>query len=320
MTDRAPEPAVPGNWTRIDPFPRLHTMRSFVSETLDTDRIRVDVLSRGRRASCCRARVWFGPGDRRTSRHCAWRRGGGRARRIGRRRRLDDGLPRRRGAADGGLPHHGSESAPTRRLEASIAGVDGRKVTCRARPDRRRDAPRRSRSVVRGLEGPNRAIESSVKSIRHAQHVRQPELEPPISFQLPSAALRSRRSEIPSVRGDVEGAPSSSTSKSHFVTNGLPEQRSGHLRTKQLRAALRIVDRQIEQLARHRRENTPEIVARAPGGRCPTRSRFTREPSANMRFGSASSAASRRSTRESGVEQVGVPVSEKRESLERRRV
>ena len=131
MTERAPAPRVPDNWTRIDPFPRIHTLRSFVSETLDTDRIRV-MYFRVADEPLLRAKVWFGPG---TEGPPGVAHGGAVA------AALDESV--------GGVAWMMGYRVVVARLtvdframvrigtdatlEASIAGVDGRKITCRAR-------------------------------------------------------------------------------------------------------------------------------------------------------------------------------------------
>jgi acyl-coenzyme A thioesterase PaaI-like protein len=131
MTHRAPTPSVPDNWTRIDPFPRTHSKRSFVSETLDTDRIRVMYFRVGDEA-VLRGKVWFGPG---TEGPPGIAHGGAVA------AALDESV--------GGVAWMMGYRVVVARitvdfrtmvrigtdatLEASIAGVDGRKVTCRAR-------------------------------------------------------------------------------------------------------------------------------------------------------------------------------------------
>jgi acyl-coenzyme A thioesterase PaaI-like protein len=130
-TDRAPAPDVPSNWTRVDPFPRIHTNRSFVSETLDTDRIRVMYFRAGEEP-VLRGKVWFGPA---TEGPPGIAHGGAVA------AALDESV--------GGVAWMLGYRVVVARLtvdfrtmvrigtdatlEASVAGVDGRKVTCRAR-------------------------------------------------------------------------------------------------------------------------------------------------------------------------------------------
>jgi len=131
MTDRAPTPQVPSDWTRIDPFPRSHTKRSFVSETLETDRIRVMYFRVGDEP-VLRGKVWFGPG---TEGPPGIAHGGAVA------AALDESV----GGVAWMLGHRvvvarltvdframvriGTDAT----IEASVAEVNGRKVTCRAR-------------------------------------------------------------------------------------------------------------------------------------------------------------------------------------------
>lgn len=129
--NRAPSPQVPSNWSPVDPFPRVHTKRSFVSETSETDRIRVLYFRVGDEP-VLRARVWFGPG---TEGPPGIAHGGAVA------AALDESV--------GGVAWMMGYRVVVARLtvdfrtmvrigtdatlEASIDAVDGRKVMCRAR-------------------------------------------------------------------------------------------------------------------------------------------------------------------------------------------
>jgi acyl-coenzyme A thioesterase PaaI-like protein len=131
MSHRAPAPDVPSSWTPVDPFPRLYTKRSFVSETVETDRIRV-MYFRVSDEPVLRGKVWFGPG---TEGPPGIAHGGAVA------AALDESV--------GGVAWMMGYRVVVARitvdfrtmvrigtdatLEASIAEVDGRKVTCRAR-------------------------------------------------------------------------------------------------------------------------------------------------------------------------------------------
>lgn len=131
MTNRAPAPHVPPDWTRIDPFPRIETKRSFVSESLETDRLRVMYFRIGSEP-VLRAKVWFGPG---TEGPPGIAHGGAVA------SALDEAV----GGVAWMLGHRVLVARLTvdfrtmvplgidATIEASIAGIDGRKVTCRAR-------------------------------------------------------------------------------------------------------------------------------------------------------------------------------------------
>ena len=131
MTDRAPLPQVPPDWARIDPFPRLYTKRSFVSESLESDRLRVMYFRVGDEP-ILRARVWFGPG---TEGPPGIAHGGAVA------AALDEAV----GGVAWMLGHQVVVARLTvdfrtmvalgidATIEASIAGIDGRKITCRAR-------------------------------------------------------------------------------------------------------------------------------------------------------------------------------------------
>jgi len=57
----APKPDVPTDWTLIEPFPRVYTKRSYVSDDPDGDRLRVAYFRKGEEP-VLRAKVWFGPG------------------------------------------------------------------------------------------------------------------------------------------------------------------------------------------------------------------------------------------------------------------
>ena len=126
----APQPQVPLDWTRIDPFPRVQTKRSFVSESRETDRLRVMYFRIGDEP-ILRAKVWFGPG---TEGPPGIAHGGAVA------CALDEAV--------GGVAWMMGYRVLVARLtvdfrtvvplgidatiEASISGVDGRKVSCRA--------------------------------------------------------------------------------------------------------------------------------------------------------------------------------------------
>ena len=131
MTDRAPRPQVPASWIPIDPFPRIHTARSFVSETLESDRLRVMYFRVGDEPTL-RAKVWFGPG---TEGPPGIAHGGAVA------AALDEAV----GGVAWMLGHRVVVARLTvdfrtmvplgidAEIEATIAGIDGRKITCRAR-------------------------------------------------------------------------------------------------------------------------------------------------------------------------------------------
>jgi acyl-coenzyme A thioesterase PaaI-like protein len=127
----APPPDVPHNWTPIQPFPRPGPRRSFVADAPDGDRLRVAYF-RVDDEPILRGKAWFGPGA--------------------------EGPP---GIAHGGAVSavldeavgavawmHGHRVVVARltvdfrrmvplgvdaTLEATVASVEGRKVTCRAR-------------------------------------------------------------------------------------------------------------------------------------------------------------------------------------------
>jgi acyl-coenzyme A thioesterase PaaI-like protein len=128
---RAPKPDVPDDWTPIDPFPRIQTKRSYVSDSPDGDRLRVLYFRKGNEP-VLRAKVWFGPG---TEGPPGMSHGGAVA------SALDESL----GAVAWMLGHRvvvarlavdfrnpvtlGVDAT----IEATIVHIEGRKVTCRAR-------------------------------------------------------------------------------------------------------------------------------------------------------------------------------------------
>lgn len=127
----APQPDVPPDWTPIDPFPRIHTKRSFVSDNPDGDRLRVAYFRRGDEP-VLRAKVWFGPG---TEGPPGLSHGGAVA------SALDESI----GAVAWMLGHRvlvarltvdfrsavplGTDAT----IESRLINVEGRKITCRAR-------------------------------------------------------------------------------------------------------------------------------------------------------------------------------------------
>ena len=124
-------PDVPPDWTPIQPFPRNDTRRSFVSDDPEGDRLRV-VYYRSGDEPVLRATVWFGPG---TEGPPGYAHGGSVA------AALDEAL----GATAWMLGHRvvvarlavdfrnpvplGIDAT----IEASLVGIERRKVTCRAR-------------------------------------------------------------------------------------------------------------------------------------------------------------------------------------------
>jgi len=131
MSNRAPLAQVPLDWTRVDPFPRIHTKRSFVSDSFESDRLRV-VYFRVGDEPILRAKVWFGPG---TEGPPGIAHGGAVA------SALDEAV----GGVAWMLGHRVLVARLTvdframvplgvdATMEASITGIDGRKVSCRAR-------------------------------------------------------------------------------------------------------------------------------------------------------------------------------------------
>ena len=127
----APKPDVPATWTPIDPFPRVHTKRSYVSDNPDGDRLRVVYFRQGDEP-VLRAKVWFGPG---TEGPPGLSHGGAVA------SALDESI----GAVAWMLGHRVLVArltvdfrSPVRlgtdaTIESNVVGVEGRKVTCRAR-------------------------------------------------------------------------------------------------------------------------------------------------------------------------------------------
>src|SRR5258706_9022095 len=127
----APKPDVPSTWTPIDPFPRVDTKRSFVSDNPDGDRLRV-VYFRAGDEPILRAKVWFGPG---TEGPPGYSHGGAVA------SALDEAI----GAVAWMLGHRVLVARLTvdfrspvplgidATIESTLVGVEGRKVTCRAR-------------------------------------------------------------------------------------------------------------------------------------------------------------------------------------------
>ena len=127
----APRPQVPPDWTRIDPFPRVHAKRSFVSDSVESDRLRVMYFRIGDEP-ILRAKVWFGPG---TEGPPGVAHGGAVA------SALDEAV----GGVAWMLGHRVVVARLTvdfrtmvplgvdATIEASITGIDGRKVSCRAR-------------------------------------------------------------------------------------------------------------------------------------------------------------------------------------------
>jgi acyl-coenzyme A thioesterase PaaI-like protein len=131
IADSAREPEIPSDCRRIDPFPRTHTRRSFVSDNLDTGRFRIAYFRRGDEP-VLQARAWFGPA---TEGPPGYAHGGSMA------AVLDEAV----GGVAWMLGHRvvvarltvdfrtmlkiGTDAS----VEARVVGVDGRKVTCRAR-------------------------------------------------------------------------------------------------------------------------------------------------------------------------------------------
>ena len=131
IEDGMNSPDVPADWTRIEPFPRIEARRSFVSDAPDGDRLRV-VYYRNGDEPVLHATVWFGPG---TEGPPGYAHGGAVA------AALDEAL----GATAWMLGYRvvvarlvvdfrnlvtlGIDAT----IESSVVGVDGRKVTCRAR-------------------------------------------------------------------------------------------------------------------------------------------------------------------------------------------
>jgi acyl-coenzyme A thioesterase PaaI-like protein len=127
----APRLDVPSDWTPIEPFPRSGAARSFVSGDVDGDRLRVAYFRIGDEP-VLRARVWFGPG---TEGPPGYAHGGAVA------AALDEAV----GAAAWMLGHRvlvARLAVDFRNLvtlgldatiDASVVGIEGRKITCRAR-------------------------------------------------------------------------------------------------------------------------------------------------------------------------------------------
>ncbi len=125
-----PLPIVPPDWKPVDPFPRV-SKRSFVSDDPDGDRLRVAYFRRGDE-QLLRAKAWFGPG---TEGPPGIAHGGSIA------SVLDEALG---GAAwlagypvvVARLTVDFEEMLPLgtdATIESMVVGVDGRKVSCRAR-------------------------------------------------------------------------------------------------------------------------------------------------------------------------------------------
>jgi acyl-coenzyme A thioesterase PaaI-like protein len=128
---RAPTPDVPHSWRPIEPFPRGNTTRSYVSDNPDGDRLRVLYFRIGDEP-VLRGRVWFGPG---TEGPPGYSHGGAVA------SALDEAI----GAVAWMLGHRvvvarltvdfrspvtiGTDAT----IESIVVGVEGRKITCRAR-------------------------------------------------------------------------------------------------------------------------------------------------------------------------------------------
>jgi acyl-coenzyme A thioesterase PaaI-like protein len=121
----------PDGYVRIDPFPRIRPKRSFVSESEDSDRLRIAYFRRGDEP-VLHARVWFGPGSEGPP---GYAHGGAVA------AALDESL----GGVAWMLGHQVVVARLTvdfrnmvvlgvdATLEASVVGIEGRKVMCRAR-------------------------------------------------------------------------------------------------------------------------------------------------------------------------------------------
>lgn len=131
MSDNTPELELPAGCRWIDPFPEIRPKRSFVSDSPTGDRLRIAYFRRGDEPALG-ARAWFGPGAEGPPGYAH----GGAVAAV-----LDEAL----GAVAWMNGHRvvvarltvdfrtlvalGIEAT----IEAWIAGIDGRKVTCRAR-------------------------------------------------------------------------------------------------------------------------------------------------------------------------------------------